>query len=190
MRLFITTLLFFIGHGIALASIPSQPLNVAPSAPVTPPSVSTVAPPPATSPVSAVTRSSAPPSSSSQLACERVCSRIKSRLAANKSSVQTEYKQWQERLGVKKDQDIVTYDRTEQEVSAAEALLEFMVRHFRPHQERGPRTQMNPSFLTYMMLKCFPEAYEDQTHARMSKLVDTIWTARNMNIEKDISSCQ
>jgi len=75
-------------------------------------------------------------------------------------------------------------------MSAAEGLLEFMVRHFRLSQDRGPRSQLNPAFLTYMMLKCFPEAYQDQTHARMSKLVDTLWTAQHMNIEKDISTCQ
>lgn len=165
MHLFITTLLILASHAVAFASLPSQSLPVAPSAPQAP-----LAP--------------------GQLECARVCARIKSKLDANKSLIQNEYRQWQERLGVKKDQDVVTYDRSEQDMSAAEGLLEFMVRHFRPSQERGPRSQMNPQFLTYMMLKCFPEAYQDQTHARMSKIVDTLWTAQHVNIEKDISSCQ
>jgi hypothetical protein len=114
--------------------------------------------------------------------CSTVCGDLKKKLKANSRKVEIEHARWQQRLGLK--HDVVRYDDG---LSAAEELLHFMATHYRV---RPIGNQMNPAFLTYMMLKCFPEAHVDQTHARMSKLVDTLWVAKNLSIEKSIASCK
>lgn len=111
-----------------------------------------------------------------------VCADLKKKLKANSKKVEAELERWQQRLGVKGD--IVRYDEG---YSAAEELLRFMVTHYRL---QGLGSQMEPAFLTYMMMKCFPEAHVDQNHARMSKLVETIWTAKHLQVEKSIATCK
>lgn len=114
--------------------------------------------------------------------CSMVCGDLKKKLKANSRNVEVELARWQQRLGLK--HDVVRYDDG---LSAAEELLHFMATHYRV---KPIGNQMNPAFLTYMMMKCFPEAHVDQTHARMSKLVDTLWVAKNLPIEKSIATCK
>jgi hypothetical protein len=40
------------------------------------------------------------------------------------------------------------------------------------------------------MGKCFPEAYIDPDRARLHGLVDTIWVAENMKVEKELTTCK
>jgi hypothetical protein len=47
-----------------------------------------------------------------------------------------------------------------------------------------------PQFLVYLMAKCFPEAYVDLDRARLTGLVETLWTAKNLKVEKEISTCK
>jgi len=114
--------------------------------------------------------------------CSTICGDLKRKLKANSRKVDAELARWQQRLGLK--HDIVRYDYG---LSAAEELLHFMATHYRV---KPIGNQMNPSFLTYMLMKCFPEVHVDQTHARLSKLVDTLWLAKNLSIEKNIATCK
>jgi hypothetical protein len=114
--------------------------------------------------------------------CVQVCGEVNAKLKRNKKLVDEEYKQWQERLGVKGD--VIRFD---QGLSAAEELLRFMSTYYR---RQAPGQQMEPTFLAYMMSKCFPETYIDASRARMSGLVDTIWAAENLHIEQQINTCK
>lgn len=117
-----------------------------------------------------------------QAECAQVCSGVKAKLKANARQVEYEYKQWQERLGVKSD--IVRFD---QGYSAAEELLRFMSTYYR---RQAPGQQMEPTFLAYVMTKCFPETYVDPSRARMDGLVDTMWAAEHLKIENQMNSCK
>jgi hypothetical protein len=114
--------------------------------------------------------------------CSRVCSNIRSRIKASTKLVEAETDLWRQRLGVKTE--VITYP---QGFSAAEELLRFMTDHFPSH---APGNQAEPQFLVYLMAKCFPEAYVDLDRARLTGLVETLWTAKNLKVEKEISTCK
>lgn len=114
--------------------------------------------------------------------CAQVCNDMRGRIKKNALQFDQEYKQWQERLGLKSD--IV---RLDQGYSAAEELLRFMSSYYRRH---APGQQMEPPFLVYVMSKCFPEAYIDNSRARMSGLVATVWAAEHLKIERKINTCK
>ena len=114
--------------------------------------------------------------------CIQVCGHVRAKLKADTKLVDEEYKQWQERLGVKGD--VVRFD---QGYSAAEELFRFMSSYYR---RQAPGQQMEPTFLAYMMSKCFPETYIDASRARMSGLVDTIWAAENLHVEQQLNTCK
>lgn len=114
--------------------------------------------------------------------CSKVCSDVRASLKSNSKQVEVAYKQWQERLGLKGD--VVRY---EQGFSAAEEMLKFMSTYYKI---QAPGNQMEPTFLAYMMGKCFPESYIDVSHAKMSGLVDTIWAAEHIKIESRLNTCK
>lgn len=114
--------------------------------------------------------------------CARVCGDVRAQLKANAKQVDTSYRQWQARLGLKGD--VVTYA---QGFSAAEELLRFMSSYYKLS---APGNQSQPTFLAYMMGKCFPETHVDPTHAKMSGLVNTIWAAEHLKIETSLNTCK
>lgn len=114
--------------------------------------------------------------------CRKVCAEIRVKVSSEKKSVAGEYNIWRERLGVKGD--TVTYLKG---YSAAEELLKFMSNYY---VTKSPERQMDPAFLAYFMGKCFPESFVDVDHAKLSGLVDTIWAAKNLKIEKSVNSCK
>lgn len=114
--------------------------------------------------------------------CARVCGGIRAKLKSRSKDVTAENEIWRQRLGVKSE--IVTYP---QGFSAAEELLRFMAEHY---PMRAPGNQAAPEFLSYLMAKCFPDAYVDLDRARLTGLVETIWTAKNLKVEKDIAQCK
>jgi hypothetical protein len=114
--------------------------------------------------------------------CVRVCGDIRQRMKTASKQVDAENDLWRQRLNVKSD--VITYP---QGFSAAEELLKFMTDHY---PSRAPGNQADPQFLAYLMAKCFPEAYVDLDRASLKGLVGTIWTAKNLKVEKEISSCK
>ena len=114
--------------------------------------------------------------------CNKVCSQVRARILNQKPAVAEEYKIWKERLGVKGD--TIMYLRG---YSATEELLKFMSSYY---VTRAPEGQMEPAFLTNLMGKCFPKSFVDIDHARLSGLVDTVWAAKTLRVEKAINSCK
>jgi hypothetical protein len=114
--------------------------------------------------------------------CARVCGDIRARMKTSAKQVEAETDLWRQRLGVKSD--VITYP---QGFSAAEELLKFMSNHY---PSRAPGNQAEPQFLAYLMAKCFPETYVDLDRASLNGLVGTMWSAKNLKIEKEISSCR
>ncbi len=113
--------------------------------------------------------------------CPKVCADIKAFIRRDARNVELEYERWMERLGLKGD--IVIYPREE---SAALRLLRYMANDY---VTRAPENQMSIEFLAELMNKCFPEAVVDEERARMSALVQILWAANKLQIEKQIYLC-
>lgn len=113
--------------------------------------------------------------------CKRVCAEIRAFLRRDAANVRTEYERWMERLALKGD--IVTYHGGE---SAALGLLRFMANDY---VTRAPENQMTMEFLDSLMNKCFPDAIVDIDRTRMSELVNILWAAKSLVLEKKINSC-
>ncbi len=114
--------------------------------------------------------------------CAAVCARAQRHVQKQSKDIEIELKLWESRLGLKGD--VVRYSYGS---SAAEELLRFMA----PYYIKGsPANSMDPGFLTYLMVRCFPEGYIDLDYARMSSLVKTTWVAKTLKIEKDLFTCK
>lgn len=116
-----------------------------------------------------------------EISCNKVCAEIRAFLRRDANNVKTEYERWMERLALKGD--IVTYHGGE---SAAHGLLRFMANDY---VTRAPENQMTMEFLDSLMNKCFPDAIVDIDRARMSELVNILWAAKNLMIEKKMNAC-
>ena len=114
--------------------------------------------------------------------CKQVCGDVRTKLKHDSKDVKNEYERWKERLSLKSD--TVTYLRG---YSAAEELLKYMSTYY---ETKAPENQMDPQFLSYLMGKCFPETFVDVDRAKLSGLVDTIYAAKNLPLEKKLNSCK